>query len=203
VRIRIVNRQSKVKVDTKQVREWVRRLAEHVPESQGWGELCVMLVDDEESGEIHGRAFGDTSPTDVMTLSYRDEECSMFDVGRSMFDVRPKESQTPSRMMNDGEHRTSNIERPTSNTLPPLTAEIIVNVVRAQEEGKKRSRRGKWSAKHELALYIAHGIDHLTGADDAIPAERKKMRRREMRWVRGLDNRLDLNRPQPTSIDID
>ena len=70
MRIRIVNRQSSVKVDTKQVREWVKRLAEQVPESHGWGELYVMLVDDEGSGEIHERVFGDESPTDVMTLKY-------------------------------------------------------------------------------------------------------------------------------------
>jgi ssRNA-specific RNase YbeY (16S rRNA maturation enzyme) len=38
----------------------------------------------------------------------------------------------------------------------------------------------------ELALYIAHGFDHLSGADDDTPARRAAMRRTEMRWLAGL-----------------
>jgi len=36
----------------------------------------------------------------------------------------------------------------------------------------------------ELALYLAHGCDHLAGADDATPRQRAAMRRRELRWLR-------------------
>ena len=37
---------------------------------------------------------------------------------------------------------------------------------------------------HELALYIAHGCDHLAGEDDTTPAQRQRMRKRELRWLR-------------------
>ena len=68
---------------------------------------------------------------------------------------------------------------------PGLSGELIVNVQRAVEEGSRRTagRRRTWDADHELALYLAHGIDHLTGADDADDAGYARMRRRELRWV--------------------
>lgn len=71
-------------------------------------------------------------------------------------------------------------------------ADIVVNVERAVAEGRSRPR---WSPDRELALYIAHGCNHLTGADDNTPAARRRMRRRELRWLakaslRGLTDRL-------------
>lgn len=67
-----------------------------------------------------------------------------------------------------------------------LTAEILVNVERAWQEGQRR--RG-WTPSQELALYIAHGCDHLTGWDDREPTDAARMRRRELRWLRDLDVR--------------
>ena len=62
------------------------------------------------------------------------------------------------------------------------TGEIIVNVERSITEG--RSRQG---ADNELALYIAHGCDHLTGGTDSEPALRAQMRRREKKWLQKAD----------------
>jgi rRNA maturation RNase YbeY len=59
------------------------------------------------------------------------------------------------------------------------TGEILVNAERALVEG---SRRG--SVAHELALYIAHGCQHLGGAADSTPMLRARMRRTELRWLR-------------------
>jgi rRNA maturation RNase YbeY len=64
-----------------------------------------------------------------------------------------------------------------------LVGELFVNVERAAQIG---ARRAGWSADRELALYVAHGCDHLTGADDGTPAERAAMRRRELAWLRRL-----------------
>ena len=44
------------------------------------------------------------------------------------------------------------------------------------------SRRG-WSPAKELLLYVAHGMDHLSGADDLKPRDHDRMRRRELRWL--------------------
>lgn len=64
-----------------------------------------------------------------------------------------------------------------------LIGELFVNVERAT---RAAPRRAGWSADRELALYLAHGCDHLTGADDGTPAERTLMRRRELTWLRRL-----------------
>ncbi len=60
--------------------------------------------------------------------------------------------------------------------------EILVNAQRAAEYGSKLG-----NADFELALYLAHGINHLTGADDATAAERQRMRSRELRWLDEAD----------------
>lgn len=58
-----------------------------------------------------------------------------------------------------------------------LLGEVVVNVERAWQVGGARS------ASRELALYIAHGLDHLNDEDDSTPAGRLRMRRRELRWL--------------------
>jgi len=61
----------------------------------------------------------------------------------------------------------------------PATAEIILNAERAKAEGKARPG----GPARELALYLAHGLDHLAGHDDDTPARRRAMRRRETGWL--------------------
>jgi probable rRNA maturation factor len=59
------------------------------------------------------------------------------------------------------------------------TAELVINVERAGTEGL--SRPG--GASRELALYLAHGLDHLAGHDDDTPERRQAMRDRETAWL--------------------
>ena len=67
---------------------------------------------------------------------------------------------------------------------PGLSGELFVNVDRARRAAPQR--RG-WSAAKELLLYIAHGRDHLSGADDHAPRDYAAMRRRELGWLRALE----------------
>jgi rRNA maturation RNase YbeY len=69
------------------------------------------------------------------------------------------------------------------------TAEILVNAELAWEEGTRRA----WGPDKELALYMAHGCDHAAGETDATPADRKRMRRRELRWLRECEKEELLN----------
>jgi rRNA maturation RNase YbeY len=73
--------------------------------------------------------------------------------------------------------------------------EIYLNVERALEEGARRggstalttggsTALTTGNAADELALYLAHGCDHLTGANDRTLRERRRMRRRELLWIR-------------------
>ena len=47
-------------------------------------------------------------------------------------------------------------------------------------------KRRNWSPAKELLLYVAHGMDHLSGADDLKPRDYDRMRRRELGWLKGL-----------------
>ena len=64
-----------------------------------------------------------------------------------------------------------------------LQGELFVNAQRAAEVA---SRAKRWTFDRELALYNAHGCDHLTGADDHTPEDYARMRRRELGWLKRL-----------------
>ena len=70
------------------------------------------------------------------------------------------------------------------DAMPPepegVYGELFVNCDRAKSAAPKR--RG-WSPTEELLLYIAHGMDHLSGADDHAPKDYARMRRRELGWL--------------------
>jgi probable rRNA maturation factor len=57
--------------------------------------------------------------------------------------------------------------------------EIFVNAEMAARVGKRFCGKDR-----ELALYIAHGCDHLSGEEDSTPQLRRRMRQRELRWLR-------------------
>lgn len=58
------------------------------------------------------------------------------------------------------------------------TGDLLVNAECALREGPHHA-----GPDRELALYIAHGFNHLSGADDNTPARRAAMRRTEMKWL--------------------
>jgi len=61
------------------------------------------------------------------------------------------------------------------------SGEVIVNLERALRAGGRR-----FDPVKELALYLAHGCDHLSDASDDTPPRRQRMRRRELRWLKEL-----------------
>lgn len=64
---------------------------------------------------------------------------------------------------------------------PGLYGELFVNTDQAFRAAPKRLG---WSVAKELLLYIAHGMDHLSGADDHEERDYRAMRRRELGWIR-------------------
>jgi probable rRNA maturation factor len=67
-----------------------------------------------------------------------------------------------------------------------FSGDLMVNVDRAVQAGSDHS-----GIDYELALYIAHGFDHLTGADDDTAAKRKRMRATETAWLREAGDLVD------------
>lgn len=69
---------------------------------------------------------------------------------------------------------------------PGVYGELYVNAQRAIEAAP---RRKGWSPAKELLLYVAHGMDHLGGADDLSPVDYDRMRRRELKWIAEWEER--------------
>lgn len=56
--------------------------------------------------------------------------------------------------------------------------DLLVNCARAVKVGPEHS-----GIQRELALYIAHGFDHLSGAEDYTDEDRADMRETELAWL--------------------
>ncbi len=141
----MINRQKSHLIQSKKLQnltDWLgeQLAAKTAPES--WGEVSIVLVDDEGITQINREYFGKNRPTDVISFRY---------------DPVPGENAV-------------------------FTGDLLVNVDRAVQEGTVRG-----SITRELALYIAHGFDHLSGADDDTPEKRKKMRATETAWLHKAD----------------
>ncbi len=102
-------------------------------------------------------------------------------------------------LVNDKESRTLNLahlghDYPTDvisfnfdpmpgETCSALSGELIINVECAYRLGATYK-----GPQHELALYLAHGCDHLAGAEDDTPPRRQQMRRRELHWLKEAES---------------
>lgn len=62
--------------------------------------------------------------------------------------------------------------------------DLLVNCERAVKVGPEHN-----GIQHELALYMAHGFDHLSGAEDYTEADRADMRETELSWLAEADKR--------------
>jgi probable rRNA maturation factor len=140
--VSVINRQTRWKVGEKEIRRLTEFFLHKAGKRAGieWGEVSVVLVDDEASRAINRAHLGHDYATDVISFN---------------FDPIPGDTESGS------------------------CGEIVVNVEQAHRLG---SRYG--GVAHELALYIAHGCDHLSGEDDKTPPQRQRMRRRELRWLK-------------------
>jgi len=68
---------------------------------------------------------------------------------------------------------------------PGVYGELYVN---GDQAVRVAPRRKGWSAAQELLLYVAHGMDHLSGADDHKEKDYARMRRRELKWLKDFVN---------------
>ncbi|MDF7808690.1 rRNA maturation RNase YbeY [Pontiellaceae bacterium B12219] len=62
-----------------------------------------------------------------------------------------------------------------------FSGDLIINVDRALQVGPEQN-----GADYELALYIAHGFDHLSGAEDDTPEKKKAMLDTETAWLKEI-----------------
>ena len=69
-----------------------------------------------------------------------------------------------------------------------FSADIVINIDLVYKEGLIRN-----NIDYELAIYIAHGIDHLNGNDDNSYLKRQEMHNREKKWLLKLEKNDLLN----------
>lgn len=144
MKIEINNRQKLCLPDIAGIKKLVQLLmhkAASLDPTARWGEISVVLTDDDCIRPLKAHYFDRNEVTDVISLRY---------------DPLP----------GDGEM---------------LTGELFVNVQRALLVAQKA--RPGWSASRELALYLAHGCDHLMNSTDDNEAGYRRMRRRELSWL--------------------
>jgi probable rRNA maturation factor len=144
----VLNHQNTVKLNLSALETLAEKLAERLAQADpgtDWGEISVVLTDDEGITGPNREFFGKNRPTDVISFRY---------------DPVPGEAAG-------------------------ATGDLIVNVECALREGPAHDGPGA-----ELALYIAHGFDHLSGADDDTPQKRAAMRRTETRWLAALQSEI-------------
>jgi len=141
----LINRQNIQPIQLKKLQKLTDWLGERLAVKtapEPWGEISVILVDDDGIVQTNREYFGKNRPTDVISFRY---------------DPVPGEDAV-------------------------LSGDLLVNVDRAVLEGTARG-----NIDRELALYIAHGFNHLSGADDDTPEKRKRMRATETAWLRQAD----------------
>jgi len=141
--ITIINRQKRYKVNQLPIRKLAKFLLEKSGKRGGiiWGDVSVVLVEDQESRDVNRAHLGHDYATDVISFN---------------FDPMPGDTENE------------------------WHGEIVINVDFVCRTGPTYK-----GPNHELALYLAHGCDHLSGADDNTSQRRQQMRHRELRWLRG------------------
>jgi probable rRNA maturation factor len=66
----------------------------------------------------------------------------------------------------------------------PAAGRLEGDVVVSAETARRVARKLGWQPRHELAYCVIHGLLHLAGYDDLVPAKRRAMRARERVWLR-------------------
>jgi probable rRNA maturation factor len=72
-------------------------------------------------------------------------------------------------------------------TTDELSGEIYIAVAVAE----KQAREFETSWQEELIRYVVHGVLHLRGYDDLVPAKRRLMKREENRLLKRLAGEFD------------
>ena len=145
MKIEINNSQAICRPDIMRIKKLVQLLmarAVKLDPAARWGEISLVLTDDDGIRPLKSHYFKRNEATDVISLRY---------------DPLPGDGQK-------------------------LTGELFVNVQRALLVAEKA--RPGWNASRELALYLAHGCDHLMNSTDDDAAGYRQMRRRELTWLK-------------------
>ena len=162
IRIEISDRQSVCRLARRRIAALAAFLLQKaIParDAKGVSTLTLLVTDNGHMPEFNCSCFGVREVTDIIAAAYR---------------------PLPGMRTWEGEL--------------VVNAERALDVVTACARSSRLPRTPhlgarEWDASSEFALYVAHGVDHLTGADDTTPRTRRLMRQRELRWLRAAQAR--------------
>lgn len=144
----------------------------HLQGKMRGGEIQLVLSDDKEVRIVNREYRGKDVPTDVVSLSYFEEELR-----------QAKKSLKNASTSTGGRNAQPNSRRkviedaemfPHFNTLfgaENLLGEIIISI----ETAARQAREHKKTLKQELQFLFVHGLLHVFGYDHEKAAERKVM----------------------------
>jgi probable rRNA maturation factor len=145
----IANRQQSRKLDPRLLRKIAEALLADL--EVGEAELGINLVAAREMTLINETFLQHEGPTDVITFDYSAGQASRL---------------LQSSSKKNGDRR---------DTCPTLHGEIFICV----DEAIGQAKRFKTTWQSEIVCYLIHGVLHLLGHDDHLPAARRKMKREE------------------------
>ncbi len=164
------NRQDVRPLDLRLLRQILWRLLRRAWPG-GSFDLAVCILAAPEMTRLNETFLRHRGPTDVITFDYAD-----------------KAGQAPHRPRS-GAANISSCNRPDASSAR-LHGEIVVCL----DEAIFQARRFHTSWQSELVRYIAHGLLHLLGYDDAQARARREMKAAEHRLARQLAREFDFSR---------
>ena len=170
MRVHITNRQEAMSVRKRNalaLGEWLMGKVAGLNRGMCWHDVSIVITDDTEIAQVNRRFLGRDDATDVISFRY------------PRLPGDPAPCHVRASPPNLGRRHPGS--RPPDDALRGAChdAEVIVNASRAAREGPKHG-----GISREIALYVAHGCNHLLGEEDDTGKGRGRMRRRERRWLR-------------------
>jgi probable rRNA maturation factor len=149
-------------------------------------DLSLLLVGAAEMTRLNQTFLHHAGPTDVLSFDYLEKPGPPGRPGPGCAADSSASLQPERRVYAAGR----NAPACAAQASAALHGEIVICV----DEALAQARRFRTPWQSELARYLVHGILHLRGFDDRRPAQRRKMKRAEDRFLRQLACRFDLRR---------
>ena len=147
------------------------------PRIKDYEEIRLTLCGDAEISRIHQAVFDDPETTDVITIPYA---------------ATPAEPASAEIFVNAA--LALRIAASEMRQQSDANAADNANTDNAADDANTDNAAANANAAAaELALYIAHGFDHLAGYDDHSARGYDAMRRRELSWLDACEKQGILN----------
>lgn len=149
----IINRQDKISVDLRAVRDFVGRLRKCL--RLGRGDFNVCFVRDREMATLNAAYRGNAQATDVLSFAWQTEsDRAAQDAGEvsPMLPARQKVSRKNSAVSGNGFRRSE-------------FSNFLGDIVISAETARRNARAEGHSTAREIRWLILHGALHLLGHD--------------------------------------